>query len=82
MPQNAIVVNLSRGENVDDGSLIEALRSGRLFAAGLDVYADEPAINSAYRDLPNVFLTPHIAGATKETRNAMGFMVPDGIRRF
>jgi glyoxylate reductase len=82
LPQNAIVVNLSRGEIIDDGALIEALRSRRLFAAGLDVYANEPAINREYCELANVFLTPHIGSATEETRNAMGFMVLDAIRLF
>jgi lactate dehydrogenase-like 2-hydroxyacid dehydrogenase len=82
LPQNAIVVNLSRGDIVDDIALIDALRSKRLFAAGLDVYANEPAINSEYRELQNVFLTPHIGSATEETRNAMGFLILDAIRNF
>lgn len=82
LPPNAIVVNISRGEIVDDGALIEALRGGRVFAAGLDVYANEPRINVEYCNLPNVFLTPHIGSATEETRNAMGFIILDGIRQF
>lgn len=82
LPPNAIVVNLSRGDFIDDTALIEALRSRRLFAAGLDVYANEPAINSEYRELQNVFLTPHIGSATEETRNAMGFMILDAVRLF
>ena len=82
LPHHAIVVNISRGETIDDGALIEALQSGRLFAAGLDVFAGEPHFDARYRMLPNVFLTPHIASATVETRNAMGFLVLDGLLAF
>jgi lactate dehydrogenase-like 2-hydroxyacid dehydrogenase len=79
LPANAIVVNISRGDTVDDDALIEALQSGRIFAAGLDVFAGEPYLDPRYRSLPNVFLTPHIASATVDTRNAMGFLVLDGL---
>lgn len=79
LPPRAIVVNISRGDTVDDDALIEALQSGRIFAAGLDVYSNEPNIDPRYRALPNVFLTPHIASATVDTRNAMGFILIDGL---
>jgi len=79
LPQGAVVVNVSRGDLVDDDALIEALQTGRLFAAGLDVFRGEPAIDPRYRTLPNVFLTPHIGSATVETRDGMGFMLLDGI---
>lgn len=82
LPHDAIVVNLSRGEVVDDNALIEALQSGRIFGAGLDVFANEPSVDPRYRTLSNVFLTPHIASATVDTRNAMGFIVLDGIQSF
>ena len=82
LPQNAIVMNLSRGDVVDDDALIASLRSGRLFAAGLDVYRNEPHLDPRYRELTNVFLTPHIASATVESRNAMGFLVLDGLQAF
>lgn len=82
LPENAIVVNIARGDLIEDGALIEALSSGRVFAAGLDVFANEPAIDPRYRALPNVFLTPHIASATVDTRNAMGFLVLDGLAGF
>jgi len=59
--------------------LISALSTGRLFAAGLDVFANEPAIDPRYRDLDNVFLSPHIGSATKETRDAMGWLLIDGL---
>ena len=80
LPRDAIVVNIARGIVVDDEALIAALASRRLFAAGLDVYANEPDIDPRYRTLPNVFLTPHIGSATTETRDAMGFLLLDGMR--
>jgi lactate dehydrogenase-like 2-hydroxyacid dehydrogenase len=82
LPANAIVVNISRGEAVDDDALIEALQSGRIFAAGLDVFQNEPAVDPRYAELKNVFLTPHIASATTDTRNAMGFLILDALRAF
>ena len=79
LPDGAIVVNASRGAVIDDNALIAALKSGRLTAAGLDVYNDEPNIHPEYRQLPNVFLMPHIGSATKETRDAMGFRALDNL---
>jgi glyoxylate reductase len=79
LPENPVVVNLSRGDTVDDDALIEALKSGRVFAAGLDVYANEPKLDPRYVDLENTFLTPHIASATTDTRHAMGMLVLNGI---
>ncbi|HQT46330.1 MAG: D-glycerate dehydrogenase [Acidocella sp. 20-63-7] len=77
----AIVVNTGRGSAVEDAALIAALRSGHLFAAGLDVYENEPNLNPDYLTLENVVLLPHIGSATVETRNAMGFLALDGIAR-
>lgn len=82
LPPQAIVINISRGDTVDDDALIDALRSGRIFAAGLDVFANEPNVDPRYKDLPNVFLTPHIGSATRDTRNAMGFILLDGLEAF
>jgi lactate dehydrogenase-like 2-hydroxyacid dehydrogenase len=79
LPEGAIVVNASRGVVIDDDALITALKSGKLTAAGLDVYNDEPNINPEYRQLSNVFLMPHIGSATKETRDAMGFRALDNL---
>lgn len=79
LPRGAAVVNISRGDLIDDDALIEALQSGRLFAAGLDVFANEPDIDPRYRALDNVFLSPHIGSATHETRDAMGWLLIDGI---
>jgi lactate dehydrogenase-like 2-hydroxyacid dehydrogenase len=79
LPDGAIVVNASRGAVIDDEALIAALKSGKLTAAGLDVYNNEPDIHPEYRQLPNVFLMPHIGSATKETRDAMGFRALDNL---
>jgi lactate dehydrogenase-like 2-hydroxyacid dehydrogenase len=79
LPDGAIVVNTARGAVVDDGALIEALKSGKLAAAGLDVFNNEPDIDAEYRKLDNVFLLPHIGSATRETRDAMGFRALDNL---
>jgi len=80
LPGHAIVINTSRGVVVDDEALIEALKSGRIAAAGLDVFNGEPdAIHPGYRQLDNVFLLPHIGSATQETRDAMGFRAIDNL---
>lgn len=79
MPDDSVVVNTARGDLIDDEALIARLKDGRIFAAGLDVFAGEPAIHPAYRDLPNVFLLPHLGSATVETRNRMGFRCLDNI---
>ena len=80
MNSNAIVVNTSRGAVVDDDALVEALKTGGIAAAGLDVFNGEPdAIHPEYRELENTFLLPHIGSATEETRDAMGFRVIDNL---
>ncbi|MGD9509010.1 MAG: 2-hydroxyacid dehydrogenase [Geminicoccaceae bacterium] len=82
LPPGAVLVNTARGTLIDDGALIEALRSGRLFAAGLDVFAGEPAFDQGYLALPNCFLLPHLGSATIETRDAMGFRALDNLDAF
>jgi len=82
LPDGAIIVNTARGDIVNDKDLIAALKSGKLTAAGLDVFAGEPNIEPTYRDLPNTFLLPHLGSATVETRNAMGFRALDNIDAF
>jgi lactate dehydrogenase-like 2-hydroxyacid dehydrogenase len=79
LPQGAVVVNAARGSLVEDAALVAALRSGHVVAAGLDVFPDEPDVPADYLTLENVVLTPHIASATWETREAMGALVLDGI---
>ena len=82
LPDGAIVVNTARGPLVDDAALIAALKSGKLFAAGLDVFENEPNLNPAYRDIPNAFLLPHLGSATIDTRNAMGFKALNNLDAF
>ncbi len=74
-----IVVNSARGALIDDEALQEALRSGHVAAAGLDVFNGEPDIHPGYRELDNTFLLPHIGSATRETRDAMGFRALDNL---
>ncbi len=82
LPEHAAVVNVSRGDLVDDDALIAAFSAGRLTGAGLDVLDNEPAIDPRYQALDKVFLLPHVGSATHETRNAMGFLVLDGFNAF
>jgi lactate dehydrogenase-like 2-hydroxyacid dehydrogenase len=79
LPPGAVVVNAARGTLVDDAALIDALRSGQVAAAGLDVYNNEPKLNPEFLTLENVVLLPHLGSATTETRDAMGRIVLSGI---
>ena len=79
LPDDAILVNTARGAIVDEAALLAALASGKLAAAGLDVYDNEPAIDPAFRAVENAFLLPHIGSATRETRDAMGFRALDNL---
>lgn len=82
LPEGCVVVNSARGPIIDDEALIGALKSGRLAAAGLDVFEGEPEIHPGYRELANVYLLPHLGSATLETRNAMGFKALDNLDAF
>src|SRR6202167_4878893 len=79
LPPGAIVVNAARGGLVVDDDLIAALKSGRIAAAGLDVFEGEPKLNPEYVSLKNTFLLPHIATATIEPRTAMGMLALDNM---
>ena len=82
LPDGAIVVNSARGNVVDEDALITALRTGRIAAAGLDVYKNEPDIRPEFAELDNTFLLPHLGSATNETRDAMGFRALDNLDAF
>jgi lactate dehydrogenase-like 2-hydroxyacid dehydrogenase len=82
LPDGAILVNTARGALVDERALVDALKSGKLFAAGLDVFKDEPGGNPEIATLDNVFLLPHIGSATFETRDAMGNRALDNLDAF
>jgi glyoxylate reductase len=79
LPPAAIVVNIARGDLIEDEALIAALRSGRVGAAGLDVFANEPRLDRRYLELANVFLQPHQGSSTIEARLAMGDLLINGI---
>jgi lactate dehydrogenase-like 2-hydroxyacid dehydrogenase len=79
LPLGAIVVNTARGGLVVDDDLIAALKSGRVAAAGLDVFEGEPKLHPEYVSLKNTFLLPHIGSATIETRTAMGMLALDNV---
>jgi len=82
MRPGAVLVNTSRGPVLDDEAVAEALRSGRLAAAGLDVFPAEPQVPAVYLGLPNVVLTPHLGSGSRETRAAMAGLVVDEVVRF
>ena len=82
MRPDAILINTARGALVDERALAGALRSGRLAAAGLDVYAREPEVPAELRELGRVVLLPHLGSATRETREAMGMRVKENLDRF
>ena len=82
MKDGVIIINTSRGGNVDEEALLEGLNSGKIFAAGLDVYAEEPSKNEALYSHPRVSCTPHIGGATVEAQQRIGMEVVEIIRKF
>ncbi|HTL13421.1 MAG TPA: NAD(P)-dependent oxidoreductase [Bdellovibrionota bacterium] len=79
LPRDAIVLNTSRGPLVDERALVKALKARRIFAAGLDVYEDEPRIPADLRALRNTVLLPHLGSSTRETREAMARAAASGV---
>ncbi|MEL6640147.1 MAG: D-glycerate dehydrogenase [Pseudomonadota bacterium] len=79
MKRSGILINISRGEVVDETALIKALQTRQIAGAGLDVYEAEPHVPESLRDLENCVLLPHLGSATVETRQAMGQMALDNI---
>jgi lactate dehydrogenase-like 2-hydroxyacid dehydrogenase len=79
LPDGAIVVNIARGGVVDDNALIAALIAGKLAAAGLDVFNNEPRLDPRYYDLPQAFILPHIGSSTREARLGMAKILLDGF---
>ncbi|SDJ09404.1 2-hydroxyacid dehydrogenase [Lutimaribacter saemankumensis] len=82
MKQTAHVVNISRGDVVDEAALIAALQAGEIAGAGLDVYEFEPQVPDALRAMENVVLLPHLGTAAEEVRTDMGMMVLDNLVAF
>ncbi len=79
MKPTATLINIARGGIVDDAALIEALSAGKIAAAGLDVFENEPAFNPGFLKLSNVVLTPHIGSASGSTRRAMADCAADNL---
>ncbi len=82
MPPHAVLINTARGDVVDEGALVVALRNGALGGVGLDVYEREPAVPTELTQMDNVVLLPHLGSATEETRLAMGLRVLENLRGF
>ena len=81
MKDGVVIINTSRGTNVDEAALLAGLESGKVRAAGLDVYADEPATNKALYSHPMVSCTPHIGAATVEAQKRIGAEIVDIISK-
>ena len=80
MKDGVVIINTSRGANVDEAALLTALESGKVRAAGLDVYADEPTSNKALYSHPMVSCTPHIGAATVEAQKRIGAEIVEIIK--
>ena len=79
LPKHAIVINTSRGSTVDDDALIYALQNNKIYAAGLDVFNNEPTLDERYLSLDNCFVLPHIGSSNYETRDAMAMLAVNNI---
>ena len=79
MKDGVILVNCARGGIVNEGDLYDALKSGKVFAAGMDVFAKEPAASNKLLELENVFATPHIGANTKEGQNAVALIITEQV---
>jgi len=82
MRPTAFLINTARGDVVDEAALVEALTSGTIAGAGLDVYEKEPQVSPALLAMENVVLLPHLGSATQETRIAMGMRAVENLRLF
>jgi lactate dehydrogenase-like 2-hydroxyacid dehydrogenase len=82
LEENTVVANAARGDVVDDDAMVEALKNGKVFAYGLDVYNGEPKIHPDYLKLKNIFLLPHLGSATKRTRWDMAFRATKNLKDF
>ena len=81
-PKGAVIGNSARGEIIDDDSMIESLKNGKIFSLGLDVYNGEPNIHPGYLTLSNVFVLPHLGSATNKSRKAMSDLAINNLREF
>tara|TARA_B100001123_G_C15217873_1_gene990007 strand:- start:187 stop:1140 length:954 start_codon:yes stop_codon:yes gene_type:complete len=81
-PNGAVISNSARGDMIEDNAMVEALKNGKIFSLGLDVYNGEPDIHPEYLNLPNVYVLPHLGSATKKTRTAMADLAVNNIEEF
>ena len=81
-PDGAVISNSARGDMIDDDAMVEALKNGKIFSLGLDVYNGEPNIHPEYLSLPNVFVLPHLGSATEKTRTAMANLAIQNLEDF
>jgi len=81
-PKHSVFINTSRGSTVDDDALIEALKNKKIYAAGLDVFNNEPNLDKRYLELDNCFVLPHVGSATHETRLAMSMLAVNNLKCF
>jgi len=81
-PDGAVISNSARGDMIDDKAMVEALKSGKIYSLGIDVYNGEPNIHPEYLTLPNVFVLPHLGSATKKTRTAMADLAVNNMKDF
>jgi len=81
-PDGAVVSNSARGDMIDDEAMVEALKSGKIYSLGIDVYNGEPNIHPEYLTLPNVFVLPHLGSATKKTRTAMADLAINNMKDY
>ena len=81
-PDGAVVSNSARGDMIEDEAMVEALKNGKIYSLGLDVYNGEPNIHPDYLTLPNVFVLPHLGSATKKTRTAMADLAVNNLNDF
>ena len=82
LKENTVVANAARGDVVDDDAMVASLKSGKVFAYGLDVYNGEPKIHPEYLKLKNIFLLPHLGSATKRTRWDMAYRATENLDNF
>lgn len=80
MKKGVIIINTARGQLIDEAALVDALGSGKVFSAGLDVYEEEPKVHEGLLKNPNVVLLPHIGTATVETQKDMELLVLENMR--
>ena len=81
-PDGAVLSNSARGDMIDDDAMVDALKNGKIYSLGLDVYNGEPNIHQEYLNLPNVYVLPHLGSATRKTRTAMADLAVDNIDEF